>query len=153
MVVSRVQEDDVVQLRDLIINTCIASFNNYYPKDWIDYTIKRQTLERLKFKVKNMHFYVARKNKDIIGCGAIDFNEATKEAWILSFFVDIEFQNNGIGKLILNTLEKYEYYTNARKVFVASSIPGLPFYIRNGFRHKDNKMNFDNGEFLLEKIK
>ena len=153
MTISRVRESDIGELRELIINTCKVCFKDFYPNEWVDYTIKRQTIERLRCKTASTHFYVARECENIIGCVAIDFDKVLQEAWLLSFFVDVKFQNKGIGKSLLKAIEQDDYYINAKKILVPSSIPALPFYIKNGFKHKDNKLNFQNGEFLLEKIK
>jgi len=154
MEISLVREKDLKQLSQMIQETCKTSFCGYYPKNWIDYTINRQTINRLREKSKLLHFYVAKEDEKIIGCAAIgDYYGKQDESCLFSFFVDPNYQGKGIGKSLIKHLEKDQYFTRANKIFVPSSIPALPFYKKMGYDFVDEKMIFDDGSFLLVKIK
>ena len=53
--------------------------------------------------------YVVCDNSSIIGCEAIgSYNGSLTESYILTIFVLSKYQGNGIGKLIMNTLELFK---------------------------------------------
>ena len=148
-----VKEEDLKELSIMIQKTCKISFNNFYPKDWIDYTISRQTVERLRVKAKNLHFYVAKEVNKIVACGAIgDYYGKLDESCMFSFFVDPEFQGKGYGRKIIQTLENDEYFLRAKRIEIPASIVALPFYRKMGYEFKNGVMIFDDGHFALEKF-
>ena len=154
MTIELVSENDFEELSKMIQETCRISFENFYPNEWIEYTISRQTIERLKDKANKLHFYVAKEGCEIVGCGAIgDYYGKKDESCLFSFFVKPNMQGKGVGKEIMNKLEKDNYFVRAKKVYVPSSIPAVPFYKKMGYDFKDGKMIFEDGSFLLEKIK
>lgn len=76
-----------------------------------------------------------------------------KESCIFSFCVHPNYQGKGIGKKLMKELEKDDYYKRSDRIEVSSSIPALPFYLKLGFKYKNNEMTFENGSFYLEKYK
>lgn len=154
MEIRLVREHDLKELSKMIQETCKTSFKDYYPDKWIEYTVSRQTVERLRDKASKISFYVVKDNNQIVGCGAIgDYYGKQDESCIFSFFVKADKQGKGIGKVIMKAIENDKYFTRAKVVYVASSIPALPFYKKMGYHFKDEKMIFEDGSFLLEKRK
>ena len=154
MIVDFVKENDFEELSKMIQETCRISFKNFYPNEWIEYTISRQTIERLKDKANKLSFYVAKEQNEIVGCGAIgDYYGKEDESCLFSFFVKPTSQGRGVGKAIMTILEKDNYFVRAKKIYVPSSIPALPFYKKMGYDFKEGKMIFEDGSFLLEKTK
>ena len=154
MIIELVSENDFEELGKMIQETCRISFENFYPNEWIEHTISRQTIERLKDKANKLSFYVAKDKNEIVGCGAIgDYYGKEDESCLFSFFVKPTSQGRGVGKAIMSTLEKDNYFVRAKKIHVPSSIPALPFYKKMGYDFKDGKMIFEDGSFLLEKTK
>ena len=53
----------------------------------------------------------------------------------------------------MKRLEEDEFFNRAKKVYVPSSMPAIPFYKKMGYDFVGGKMIFDDGSFLLEKLK
>ena len=152
MTITMVSEHDLPNIVELIHETCKVSFKKFYPDAWINYTINRQTVNRLKEKMNLLHFYVIKDNNTIIGCGAIgDYYGKLNESCVFSFFIHPSFQGKGYGKALMTTLEQDEFFLRAEKIYVPSSIPAIPFYRKMGYDFVNNKLIHDNGSFLLVK--
>lgn len=153
MEIGLVKNSELPKLAKMVQKTCRESFKFFYPQSWIDYTVKRQTPQRFRENAKTMHLYVAKHAKQIIGCAGIGrFDNLEDECVIVSFFVAHNSQGKGVGKALLKVLEKDEFYLRARRVEVASSLNAVPFYIKNGFRYKNDEMVLDYGSLHLEKF-
>ena len=153
MEISLVKESELTALSKMVQKTCRESFKFFYPNDWIEYTIKRQTPQRFREMARAMHLYVAKKSEKIIGCAGIGrFKNLEDECVIVSFFVASDWQGKGIGKELLKTIEKDDIYLRVRRVEVASSLNAVPFYLKNGFKYKNGEMVLDYGSLHLEKF-
>lgn len=101
------------------------------------------------------HFYVACDNERIIGCGGITGYWGSKtESYLLSIFVLPEYQGKGIGRQIVKTLEKDEFFSRAWRTEVGSSITAVGFYKKLGYEYKDGITTPDKDNVIrLEKRK
>ena len=91
----------------------------------------------------------------IIGCGAIGpFWGKEDESSLFTIFVLPEHQGKGVGRLIINTLEKDEFFQRAKRVEIPASITGVPFYLKMGYNYKDGITDPDEEHLIrLEKIR
>ena len=91
----------------------------------------------------------------IIGCGAIGpFWGKEDESSLFTIFVLPEHQGKGVGSLIINTLEKDEFFQRAKRVEIPASITGVPFYLKMGYNYKDGITDPDEEHLIrLEKIR
>ena len=152
MKIQILKNSQIPQLTKMIRQTCRKSFKLFYPKEWIATTISRQTTKRIREKAKTMHFYVAVHNNQILGCAAIGQTSADTSG-IYSFFIKTEYQGKGIGTKLLKALQKDEFWLNAQSIEVSSSLNAIPFYVKNGFTHKNGKVLVEYGSVYLEKFK
>lgn len=97
----------------------------------------------------------AIKSKIIVGCGAIGpYWDKADESSLFTIFVLPEHQGRGIGRLIVETLEKDEYALRAKRIEIPASITGLEFYKRMGYDYKNNVTSPDEeGLYRLEKYR
>jgi GNAT superfamily N-acetyltransferase len=154
MNIRRINRNEIDSAVKMIHKVCQESFPLYYPQEFVDGIINDLSIKNIKRRTKECHFYVAvDDNEKIIGSGAISyFWENPKDSIILTIFVDTELQNQGIGRKIIETLERDEIYKNTGKTYVLSSIPGLPVYRHLGYEFEDNKVCMDTqGHFRLVK--
>ena len=99
------------------------------------------------------HFYVAEEEGVIIGCGAIGpYWGKEDESSLFTIFVHPDHQGKGIGRAIVETLEKDEFALRAKRIEIPASITGLPFYQKMGYTFKDGKAELDDEHlYRLEK--
>ena len=121
----------------------------------MDQLIATETPEHVLERASWTHFYVAELEGSIIGCGAIGpFWGKEDESSLFTIFVLPEHQGKGVGRLIINTLEKDEYFQRAKRIEIPASITGVPFYLKMGYNYKDGITDPDEEHLIrLEKIR
>ena len=81
---------------------------------------------------------VAEEQDNIIGCGAIGpYWGREDESSLFTIFVLPEYQGKGIGRAIIDTLEKDEFFLRAKRIEIPASITGVPFYLKMGYNYKN----------------
>ena len=102
-----------------------------------------------------MNIYVVCDDEKIIGCGAIGpYWGKEDESSLFTIFVLPEYQNKGIGKNIIQTLEKDELFLRAKRIEIPASITGTPFYLKMGYSYKNGVITSDEeGLLRLEKYR
>ncbi|MCL2228971.1 MAG: GNAT family N-acetyltransferase [Firmicutes bacterium] len=151
MTIRLIKKDEISQVQKLAIATCASAWKDYYPQRSIDYVIKNDlTLEKLDSKISESSFYVVLNDKEIIGCGGIKPMNKTESA-IFAIFVSPLHQGKGLGKVIMETLENDKFGKRANRIELPSSLPGIPFYKKLGYEHKNGKLNYGDGQFIMEK--
>jgi GNAT superfamily N-acetyltransferase len=128
-------------------------FSSYYPKSTIDGVVESLNFEGIKQRMQCTHFYVAKIDNAIIGCGAIGpYWDSEVESSLFTIFVDPDFQGQGIGRKIIEALESDEFFVRAKRIEIPASMLAIPFYKKCGYEHKNGKLNYEDGHFALEKF-
>jgi N-acetylglutamate synthase and related acetyltransferases len=153
MIVRRFAETDAKEVSNLIIKTIRISNTKDYPVEMMEELTRRMQPEDVLKRASWTHFYVVEENSAIVGCGAIGpYWDKTDESSLFTIFVLPEHQGRGIGRLIIETLEKDEYALRAKRIEIPASITGLEFYKRMGYEFKNNITSPDEeGLYRLEK--
>lgn len=101
------------------------------------------------------HMYVFEWKEQIVGVGAISsFWGSETESILLTIFVLPELHGKGIGRTIIDTLEKDELFTRAERIEIPASITGVEFYRKFGYDYKNGVRELDGeGHIRLEKFK
>ena len=69
-----------------------------------------------------------------------------------TIFVHPDYQGKGIGRLIIGTLERDDFYLRAKRIEVPASITAVPFYLKMGYAFKGGVTEPDEEQLLrLEK--
>ncbi|GMU94996.1 GNAT family N-acetyltransferase [Ignavibacterium album] len=76
---------------------------------------------------------IAVENNKIVGCGRAHFN-SDEEAQIRYMAVENEWQGKGVGKLILDELEKRVVEKGAKKIILHARENVVKFYEGNGYK-------------------
>lgn len=138
MEIRRFKEEDAKEVSDLIRKTILISNTKDYPKDLMDALIETETPEHVLQRASWTHFYVVVDEQQIVGCGAIGpYWGKEDESSLFTIFVLPEYQGQGIGRAIIDTLEKDEYFLRAHRIEIPASITGVPFYLKMGYNYKD----------------
>ncbi len=149
------EEGDAEKVSELIRTTISISNKKDYPEELMDQLIAIETPEHVLERASWTHFYVAEKDGTIIGCGAIGpYWGKEDESSLFTIFVNPECQGKGVGRLIVETLEKDEYFTRAKRIEIPASITGIPFYLKMGYNYKNGITEPDEEHLIrLEKFR
>ena len=138
MIIRRFCEADAEQVSALIIHTLQTSNSKDYSAEIINVLEKKMQPAGVLERAGWTHFYVAEENGDIIGCGAIGpYWGSETESSLFNIFVLPECQGKGVGRKIIETLERDEYFLRAERVEVPASITGVGFYRKLGYEYKN----------------
>lgn len=153
--IRRFKENDANKICRLVEKTLRTVNVKDESEDFIEEAVKSFTPEILIERCDFMHFYVVCEDEKIIGCGAIaPYFDKIDESGIFTVFVLPEYQGKGIGKKIIKTLEKDEFFLRAKRVEVPSSKTASSFFRKMGYDYKNgiNEINKEN-VCILEKYR
>ena len=124
--------DQTVQARDaeetarVIAETLRVSNGKDYPRRFIEENIASHSARELLKAADERHIYVVCDGERIIGTGGIaGFWGSLTESILLTIFVLPGYQGKGAGRMIIETLEKDEYFLRARRVEIPSSVTAV----------------------------
>jgi len=153
--IRRIEDKDAAEVSELIRTTISISNKKDYPEELMDQLISIETPEHVLERASWTHFYVAEKEGKIIGCGAIGpYWGKEDESSLFTIFVLPEYQGKGVGRRIVETLEKDEFFLRAKRIEIPASITGIPFYLKMGYNYKNGITEPDEEHLIrLEKFR
>ena len=138
MDIRRFQESDAAAVSELIRTTLQITNSRDYPSKIINALIERETPDHILQRASWTHFYVAEADSKIIGSGAIGpYWDKQDESSLFTIFVRPDCQGKGVGKAIVETLERDPFALRAKRIEIPASITGLPFYLKMGYSYKN----------------
>lgn len=155
MIIRRFTENDADKVSTMIIRTEKITNSKDYSEEWINALEKRAQPSDILERASWTHFYVVEDNNTIIGCGAIGpYWGSETESSLFTIFVMPEYQGIGIGRKIIETLERDEYFLKAKRVEVPASITAVNFYRKLGYDYKNGVDRPDEEQiYRLEKFR
>ncbi len=155
MKIRRFKDSDAEEISALIAATLRTTNIKDYSSDFIENEISILQSENILKRAGWTHFYVVCDNDKIIGCGAIGpYWGKENESSLFTIFVLPEYQGQGIGRKIIETLEQDEYFLRAERIEIPASVTALPFYIKMGYNYKNGICKPDEeGLLRLEKFR
>ena len=76
------------------------------------------------------------------------------ESILLTIFVLPEYQGQGLGKKLIETLEKDEFFLRAQRIEIPASLTAVDFYRKMGYDYKDGNTEPEDGlMYRLEKFR
>ena len=144
MNIRRFASGDAQAVSDVIITTLRISNTRDYPSAMMEELILHMQPEDILQRASWTHFYVAEDKGRIVGCGAIGpYWGKEDESSLFTIFVLPEYQGRGVGRKIVETLERDEYALRAKRIEIPASITGLPFYRKIGYDYKNGNDQVD----------
>ena len=153
MITRRFKKSDAEETAQVIATTLRKVNIADYSHEYIEETIRTHSAEVLMQRSEYGHMYVVCDNEKIIGCGAIaGYWGSLTESILLTIFVLPEYHKQGIGRKIIETLEKDEFFLRASRIEIPASITACEFYKKMGYTYKNGiTMPDDEGLIRLEK--
>lgn len=153
--IRKFEENDAKEVADLISTTMRITNIKDYSLEYIENDIRVLTPEYLVKRMSWTNGYVYCDDNKIVGCGFIgSYWGKEDESSLYTIFVLPDFQGKGIGRKIVETLEKDDYFLRARRIEIPASITACPFYIKMGYDYKNGISEPDNEQLIrLEKFR
>lgn len=155
MTIRRFEKEDAEAVSALIARTLRETNIRDYTAEYIENDVRALSPESLIQRASWMHFYVVLDGEKPVGCGAIGpYWGQEDESSLFNIFVLPEYQGQGIGRRIIETLEADEFFLRARRVEIPASITACGFYRRMGYDYKDGIDRPDEEQlYRLEKFR
>ncbi len=129
---------DAEETARVIAETLRVSNGKDYPRRFIEENIASHSARELLKAADERHIYVVCDGERIIGTGGIaGFWGSLTESILLTIFVLPGYQGKGAGRMIIETLEKDEYFLRARRVEIPSSVTAVGFCRHMGYDFKN----------------
>lgn len=123
------KESDADEVSKMLTEQAPSVFSKYYPKEAVDLFVRNSRPEELIKSSKEKEIFVAVDDDQIIGTGRLEGDT------ISTIFVDISYQGKGVGKAIMDYLEKRVRQKGATKVHLADvAINAVGFYEKLGYQ-------------------
>ena len=153
MLIRRFIDNDARYISELIGRNFIEVNSKDYPLEEMIEKSKEFSPEKVRHRAANGHMYVVCEGNMVVGTGTIsDFWGSKTESVLLTIFVLPEYHGKGIGRKIIETLEKDEFFIRAKRVEVCASITACEFYKKCGYEYKDGLKKLDEeGHYRMEK--
>ncbi len=155
MNIRRFKESDAEEVSALVIKTVRISNAKDYTAELMEEVVNSMQPQNILERASWTHFYVVEDDGQIIGCGAIGpYWGKEDESSLFTIFVLPEYQGKGVGSLIMNTLEKDEYFLRAKRIEIPASITACQFYRKFGYDYKNGIAEIDDEHvYRLEKFR
>ncbi|MGV2927103.1 GNAT family N-acetyltransferase [Macrococcus capreoli] len=154
-IISLFNNEDATEIKLLIHRAMLETNIQDYSLESLQEDMKAIDEEMLIERASFTHFYVFRDEDKIVGTGAIGpYWDSLIESSLFTIFVLPDYQGKGLGRLIIETLEKDEFFKRASRVEVPASITAVDFYKKFGYVVKPGVTGPDEeGIIRMEKFK
>ena len=138
MIIRRFEEKDAGAVSGMIAETLRKTNRKDYSEEYLEDIIRHLQPDDILVRAGWQHFYVAEEDACVIGCGAIGpYWGKMDESSLFTVFVHPDHQGRGIGRRIMETLERDAYFLRAKRVEIPASVSAAPFYLKMGYTFKN----------------
>ena len=147
--------EDAEETAQVIAKTLRVSNSKDYTEEYIEFNINSHSADELIKASNERHMYVVCEGDRIIGTGGIaGYWGSLTESILLTIFVLPEYQKKGVGRKIIETLEKDEYFLRAKRIEIPASLTAVDFYRKMGYDYKNGNTEPEDGlMYRLEKFR
>lgn len=138
------RQEDAQPVSDVIAETLRISNSRDYPPEYIEQLVAEHTAEVMAARAREGHSYVICDEDSIIGTGTIaPFWDSETESILLKIFILPRYQGRGLGRKLIETLERDEYAKRAARIEIPASITSVEFYRKCGYDYKNGSKELD----------
>jgi len=125
--VRQAEEEDLPSIYRLVQNVVAISYNGVYPAEAIEAFHNHHSEEQIRIDAANGYTIVAEYNSEIVGTGTL------YETSILRVYISPRHQRRGIGRLIVQELEKKALAEKLTALDLGASLISRQFWESLGF--------------------
>lgn len=153
--IRRACNNDATTVSEIICRNFVEVNIRDYSKEEMEGLSNIYNSDKVLMIASYAHMNVACIDAKIVGCGSISsFWGKQDESILLTIFVLPELHGKGIGRKIIETLEKDEYFLRAKRIEIPASITACEFYKKLGYKYKNGITELDGeGHYRLEKFR
>lgn len=138
MLIRKLKQEDAQTLSEMIVITLRTTNAKDYSEAYLEDLIRRMQPDSLLESAAGRHFYVVEEDGRIVGSGAVGpYHSKKDESCLYTVFVHPDFQGKGVGRRIMATLERDDYFRRAKRVEVPASLTAVRFYLKLGYTYKN----------------
>lgn len=123
-----ISKEDFVSASKMIRKTIKMSWSDIYPAELLNEFCKKYTVSKLKERAEKVSLWVAKRNDIVLGIIGLKENE------LRTFFVNPDYQGQGIGRALYEMFEKEVIKRKIKKIKLEGSPKGEPVYKKFGFK-------------------
>lgn len=162
MEIKEYEEQYAKDMSEIILSNLYKINIKDHGKEVIDKIAKHFTEEEIKKNFPDrVKCFVAIDNGKVVGTASLDvikniygvYVDDSKDKYIiLTVFTKIENQYQGIGKRLIEEIEKYAIKIGARELIIPASVYGYEFYKKMGYDFYNGMTEpNEDGEYILSK--
>lgn len=134
------------EIYGLVRETIKTVYPKYYVEEAIDFFLKHHNFGKIKTDIEQEKVYVIKEKETIVGTGTLDGKRITR------VYIRPEFQEMGLGKLLMDYLES-EAVKDHGAVWLDASLPANSFFYNRGYRTKECRtQSLKNGKILAYEV-
>lgn len=139
MEIRKIKTEDIEKIVEIVNRNYDAVMSNVHSNEVIRKFKEHNTLANWQRQMTWKEISIVEDNDEIIATGSlVNFGDSDfPKHCISNFFVNIEFQNKGVGKLFLNHILQVAKSKEISTMHVPSSRSGFEFYKKMGFAKDD----------------
>lgn len=139
----------------VIIHRCMKEVNyKDYTADQFAKYLASFTENWLIDIINTRHYYEVWYQGNIIACGGVsrDYSQE-KQSYFTAIFVNPDYQGKGIGRKLIQFLEKDEWCLSSNLIEIPSSKSSHAFYCKCGYKYRNNPpiFNEEDGSTIMYK--
>ena len=140
MVIRRFQEQDAEELSIIICRNYREINIKEYSFEEMEELACIYNADKVKEIASWANLYVVCNNDEVVGCGGIGpYYDSLEKSIIVTVFVKPEYHGCGIGKIIVQALEKDIYFTRAKETMLFASLTADKFYLAMGYSYVEGE--------------
>lgn len=156
IIIREYQVQDLDEISDIITKNLLEVNVKDYGEEMMKEHAKMFSKENISQTFKDREeVFVALKDNKIVGTAGLEvaWSKNPGEYWILTVFVEPEYQGQGIGRKLIEKVEEHAKSIDAKKLVVPASITGNEFYYKLGYTYKNNKKELNEEKmYIMEKV-
>ena len=153
VLIRKLKKEDAQALSEMIAFTLRTTNAKDYSGAYLEKIVLRMQPDHLLESAAGRHFYVAEADGRIVGSGAVGPYYGRKdESCLFTVFVHPDFQGKGVGRRVMEALERDAYFLRAKRVEVPASRTAVGFSLKLGYTYKNGVTEPDEEQLIrLEK--